>query len=126
MDDKIGSWAFLLAIVIAVVLALVTFTDVTFGAWGVFALVVLGLIVGFLNVTDKEIKTFLIAAIALVALGTTPLMQLDTLFSIVGFNLGSLLQAVVNNISVVAGSAALIVSLKAVYMIGKAPEPAKL
>lgn len=122
-NEKIGSWAFIIGVLIAVIFGLAGSVFVGLEAYAILALVILGLIVGFLNITDKEIKTFLIASIALLLVGSATLLPLNTL--IPGLNLGTYLQSIVNNIAVFVAPAALITALKAVYMIGKAPEPSK-
>ncbi|MDP2749937.1 MAG: hypothetical protein Q8O89_03845 [Nanoarchaeota archaeon] len=65
--QKVGSWAFIIGIVIAIIAGLVYATDAK-GLSGaiVSILVVLGLIVGFLNVTGKETMSFLAAAVSLI------------------------------------------------------------
>lgn len=67
--EKIGAYAFLLGVIIAVVLGAAVAanvgltTDVRMGAGAV--LVLLGAVVGFLNIHDKETMPFLVSAIAL-------------------------------------------------------------
>ena len=60
--EKVGRWAFIAGLVIAILVAFINLGDSIF-----MILAVLGLIVGFLNVTGKESQSFLIAAIALAA-----------------------------------------------------------
>ncbi|MHA1937033.1 MAG: hypothetical protein ACW97O_02365 [Candidatus Thorarchaeota archaeon] len=71
--DKIGKWAFIIGLVIAV-LAGLFFQP----AWAIWVLAVLGVIVGLLNVTAEDTRGFLLAAIALTlsatALNTIPLV----------------------------------------------------
>jgi hypothetical protein len=58
----IGSWAFLIGVILAIVLG-------AFSAVGEFVtvlLVVLGLVIGFLNITEKETTPFLTAGAVLV------------------------------------------------------------
>ena len=69
---KIGRWAFLAGLAVAVI---VGFTG---GNWGTWLLLVLGLVVGFLNITGSESHNFLLAAVALTitaaSLGGLPLV----------------------------------------------------
>lgn len=78
--EKIGKWAFIIGLVIAV-LAGLFFQP----SWAIWVLAILGVIVGFLNVTVEETRGFLIAAIALTlsatALNTIPII--GTAFSYV-------------------------------------------
>jgi len=101
--EKIGGWAFIIGLVIAILVGLFSSTSMVIVA----VLVVLGLIVGFLNVTDKETVSFLIASIALMAAGSA--------------NLGVLwanLSNVLSNISIFVAPAAIIVAFKAIYALG--------
>jgi hypothetical protein len=70
---KIGNWAFILGLVIAV-LAGLFFQPV----WALWVLAILGVIVGLLNVTAEDTRGFLMAAIALTlsatALNSIPLV----------------------------------------------------
>ena len=99
--EKIGGYAFLAGVLIAIVTAFVTFT------WTTTLLVVLGLIVGFLNVTDKEVTSFLIASVALVVAGSANMATIPSF--------GTYLQAMLSNITMFVAPAAVIVALKAVY-----------
>jgi hypothetical protein len=70
---KIGKWAFILGLVIAVLAGLLMQPD-----WAIWVLAILGVIVGFLNVTAEDTRGFLLAAIALTlsatALNTIPVV----------------------------------------------------
>ena len=60
--NRIGSWAFLIGVILAVVLGLIgNPTSMMVGI-----LVVLGLIVGFLNVAGNEASTFLMSGAVLI------------------------------------------------------------
>lgn len=78
--DRIGKWAFIVGLVIAV-LAGLFFQP----AWAIWVLAILGVIVGLLNITAEDTRGFLLAAIALTlsatALNTMPV--LGTAFSLV-------------------------------------------
>jgi len=70
---KIGKWAFIIGLVVAV-LAGLFFQP----GWAIWVLAILGLIVGLLNVTAEDTRAFLLASIALTlsatALNTLPLV----------------------------------------------------
>ena len=57
----LGSWAFLIGVILAVILGVAGIMSPT---W-IYILVVIGLIVGLLNVADAESKQFLLSGIAL-------------------------------------------------------------
>lgn len=65
--DKLGKFAVIAGIVIAVAAGIFEFTQPWFG----WALAVLGLIVGFMNVSGGESRTFLVAGIALLMVGSS-------------------------------------------------------
>ena len=60
--NMIGSWAFLIGVVLAVVLGLVGSTNET---W-ILILVLIGLIVGFLNIAANEAEPFLLSGAVLI------------------------------------------------------------
>jgi hypothetical protein len=70
---RIGKWAFILGLVIAVLAGLLFQPD-----WAIWVLAILGVIVGLLNVTTEDTQGFLLAAIALTlsatALNTIPVV----------------------------------------------------
>ncbi len=117
--EKIGGYAFLLGVIIAVIAGLAAgMLSTTQAGYVALVLVILGLIVGFLNIKDKQITNFLVAAIALMVLGiatgdvaTGGLAVIDKLYA------GKFLVSIVANIAVFVAPAALIVALKEVYNI---------
>lgn len=60
--DIIGSWVFLIGLILAIIIAVLSATNVP--TWAVVVLAIIGLIVGIANVTDAEAHHFLIAGIA--------------------------------------------------------------
>ena len=64
MDKRVGNYSFIIGVIIAIVLGIVSLGAAT----PILAslLVILGLIVGFLNVTGGETQEFLIVAIILI------------------------------------------------------------
>ncbi|MBS3113490.1 hypothetical protein J4448_00150 [Candidatus Woesearchaeota archaeon] len=110
--SKMGEWAFLIGIVIAIVVSLFTVNDAVAG-WLVLFLVVLGLIVGLLNVSEKETTPFLVAAAALLITGTA-----SSSLAIIPV-IGGYLQDIVLNIAVFVTPAAIVVALKAIQSLAK-------
>jgi hypothetical protein len=106
--EKLGEWAFLLGVLIAVVAGLAAGAlDTAAAGYVTLALVILGLVVGFLNVGEKEVNNFLIAAIALVLMGTAKLTAIPMI--------GVYLALMVLNVAAFVAPAAVVVALKAVY-----------
>src|SRR3989339_179046 len=78
MKMKYGEMAFLGGICLAVLIGLLSsYIPTTLMPIAMALLVVMGLVVGVLNVTEKEVQSFLIATIALLA-ATTSLNPLTT------------------------------------------------
>lgn len=111
MASKLGQWAFIIGVVIALLLAFLTQWEGPL----TLLLVILGLIVGFLNVTEKETTPFLVAAIALLATGTAK----DALTVIPPEALGSYLVGAVKNVNVFVAPAAILVALKAIWALAR-------
>lgn len=112
--EKLGGWAFILGVVIAIIAGLASGAlDAVSAGYVTLALVVLGLIVGFLNIGDKEVNDFLIAAIAVVLLGTANLAVIPMI--------GLYLASMVLNVAAFVAPAALVVALKAVYNLSSKP-----
>ena len=109
--DLIGKWAFIIGIVIAVLAAFVTAVST---ATIILILFILGLIVGFLNIDKKNTTEFLVAVIALLAVGSLGALSIGQLVTTVGY-----LQEILGNFIVFVAAAALVVSLKAVIVTSK-------
>lgn len=112
-SQKVGGWAFILGVVIAIIAGLASTFAALYSGYVLLVLVVLGLIVGFLNIKDKEVVNFLIAAIALMAVGTANLVSINMAIPM----LGTLVQGIVQNVAAFVAPAALVVALKEVYNI---------
>ena len=113
MMAKVGSWAFIVGLVIAV-LAGVVIKEQQWMGWLILVLGVLGLIVGFLNVTARESTPFLVAAIALVVSATSFNAVLALIPS---SQVVSIVQVVLGNIAVCVAPAAVLVALRAIYAL---------
>lgn len=111
-SKKMGEWAFIIGVVIAIVVSLIKVSG-TLAGWLVLLLVVVGLIVGLLNVTEKEATPFLVASVALLIAGTV-----GGSLSVIPL-IGSYLQAIVQNIAVFVAPAAIVVALKAIQSLAK-------
>ena len=65
--NVIGSWAFLIGFILAVVLGILG--DVTTNDTVLLVLVVLGIIAGLLNIADEETTSFLMSGVVLIIAG---------------------------------------------------------
>lgn len=105
LTPALGRWSFVLGALIAVLVGLSTNVP---GAPAILFL--LGLIVGLLNVPERESSSFLIAVIALLAVG------------VAGLQLGPATEIVANiltQFTAFVSAAALVVSLKSVLTFAK-------
>lgn len=102
---KTGSIAFLFGIIIAIITAIFPAEQGLVTAF----LVIAGLAIGFLNITGKEVKSFLIASIALLVAGTANMSAIPVI--------GSFLESVLNNISVLVAPAAIVVAIAAIWAL---------
>jgi len=111
--SKVGPWAFILGLVVAVVSAL---SGTVFWVLGV-----LGLVVGLLNITDREITLYLLASLTFLvsanALSVT-LTKLVTLVPVIGDWL-TIIDPLLANVTLFVAPGAGIVALKALYNISK-------
>ncbi|MBI4177378.1 MAG: hypothetical protein HY516_03345 [Candidatus Aenigmarchaeota archaeon] len=103
--DKLGTWAFILGSAIAVLSAFISADAALLKT----ILVLLGIIVGLLNVSDKDITHFLVAAIAMLAVGNANFDSVPVF--------GSVLQKMFGNMVIFVAPAAAIAAVKAVYSI---------
>lgn len=81
--STLGSWAFLIGVIVALIVGLLGPVGTTMG----WILVVLGLLVGILNIAEKEVQNFLLAGTVLVILSSfgagvfTAVAPLDTVLA---------------------------------------------
>ncbi len=110
--QKIGSWAFIIGVIIALIVGVLgpnVFGTVS--QWIPLVFVILGVIIGLLNIKDKEIVNFLVAVIALLAVGA---VQWNTIPFV-----GVYLAPIFGGIATLMAPAAIIVAIKAVWNIAK-------
>ena len=124
MWGKIGSWAFLIGIIIALIVGLYAAYNLetngeTFGGIIAWILAALGAIVGLVSaygmgtITEKEVPNFLLAGIALVVMyGVFKGIDLEPW-------IGSLLHGISMSLSILIAPAVGILSIKAIWDIGK-------
>jgi hypothetical protein len=109
MVQRIGSWAFIIGLIIAVIA----------GFWPIGSvitsiLIILGLIVGFLNVSGKETNSFLFATLVLVVMAS----QGGQLLSGIQF-VGPMLQSIFSTMMLFIIPAAVVVALKAIWALAE-------
>lgn len=116
MFEKLGEYAFLACIVIAVLAGIATgFADFSSGGIAL-ALVILGVIVGLTTITEEEVTPFLLAAVAftVASSGGWFLVINDVVTT-----LGTVINAILFNIASFVAPAAIILATKAVYELAR-------
>mgnify|MGYP003565673110 CR=1 FL=1 len=124
MWSKIGSWAFLIGVIIALIVGLYAAWNLEsnnepIGGMIAWILAVLGAIVGIVSaygmgtITEKEVPNFLLAGIALVVMyGVFKGISMDPW-------IGSLLHGISMSLSILIAPAVGILAIKAIWDIGK-------
>ncbi|MEM5869625.1 MAG: hypothetical protein QXR09_00430 [Candidatus Aenigmatarchaeota archaeon] len=107
MKRNVGEYAFLLGIGLAVVAGLLMQT----GGWISVLLVLLGLVVGLMNITSKETISFLLAAVALLIVGSAGLEKIPIF--------GVYLEPIIANIQAFVAPAVVVVALKTIFDLAK-------
>ena len=108
MAKSFGAWAFLIGIVLAVIIGLVSGGTISALWTGILAII--GLIVGLLNVTDKEVTPFLMAGIVLVIASSLGGQVMSAV---------PLASGILNAINILFVPATIIVALKSVFSLAK-------
>jgi hypothetical protein len=111
-----GEYAYLLGLVVAVLAGIAVAAQAigSVAGWVSLLLVILGVVVGLMNISEKESNAFLVASIALVAVGSFHVF--DALNAVSG-TLATLLNQIVLNIAVFAAPAAIITAVKSVHVM---------
>ena len=105
MAFALGSWAFLLGVILAVLFGLLPHAP-----WVTWVLVLLGLIIGLLNITDKEVTPFLMAGVVLVITSSLGGEVFGTV---------AILGNILTNMLTLFVPATIIVALKSVFSLAK-------
>ena len=111
--QAVGSWAFLLGVVVALI-AGAFFSQAEPNPTMISFLVLLGTIVGLLNVTTKETNSFLLASVSLVLVAAISQPVVNDVVSI-GPYLGSMLDSIL----VFVTPAAIVVALKSIFSLAE-------
>jgi hypothetical protein len=110
--EKLGKYAFIACIMIAVVAGVASVFVNFSSAWIALALVILGVVVGFTTITEKEVTPFLLAAIALTVASS------GGWFLIINeavAKLGTVINSILYNIASFVAPAAIILATKMIY-----------
>lgn len=108
MKQLIGSWAFLIGVILAVIFGVIP--TVQNSEWAVIILFVLGIVIGLLNITAKETQSFLMAGTVLVIV---------SYFGGEGTNVVSWIGGIFSAMNLLFVPATIVVALKSVFGMAK-------
>lgn len=112
MLKKVGGWAFILGVLLALVAPI--FVELTPEMTS--TLIVLGLLIGFLNITTTETEPFLLAALALVIV--SGFSSSSTMITQVA-RIGPVLGRIFAGIQLLVVPATIVVALKSIYKLAR-------
>lgn len=118
MLAKVGELAFIVVVIVAIVAGLAcTKLDAAQISWGYIALMILGVIVSLTTIIEAEVSQFMMASLVLLvaSLSANTILNLTT----VAGTYVATVQGVVLNIMAFVAPAAIIPSLKAVYVLAR-------
>ena len=109
--SSIGLLAFLGGVILAIVGGIVSQQNEGI----ILALVIMGILVGVLNITGKEVLPLLIAAIALLVVGTSSFAPLDKLVNYLGRDIDTIVHYLANFMA----PAAVISAIRAIWAVAR-------
>ena len=107
--QRVGSWAFIVGIIIAIIAGFYQIGTVM-----TTVLIIMGLITGFLNITGKETNSFLFATLVLTVMASMGGQVLQSISMV-----GPMLQSVFSAIMLFIIPAGMIVALKAIWALAE-------
>jgi len=119
MEKKIGSYSFIVGVIVAVVLGIAASALGTATPWLISLLILAGLVVGFLNVSGKETKEFVLMSVSLVIVAFAGNAS-STLGSVQV--VGPYLQGILSSILAFVVPATVVVALKDIWGLAKGEE----
>ncbi len=115
-SETIGRWAFIAGVIIAIIAGIAAAVGGPMGGWVPLVMLILGVIVGLTTITEKETTPFLVAAIALlVANGGRAFLLVDDVLP----GAGTAIDTILVTLAAFVAPAAIIMSIKAIYNIGR-------
>lgn len=117
-ENTFGAWAFLIGVVLALAVGVLSASLGNLHTIILVALVIIGLIVGFINVSPKNINTFLMAAVSLVIVsfaGAEGIRAIEFL----NINIGSIISSTLGALLVMLVPATIVVAIKSLFSISQ-------
>ncbi|MBI2043985.1 hypothetical protein HYT24_01325 [Candidatus Pacearchaeota archaeon] len=121
-ENRVGAWAFLIGVILALVIGLATtlipIPALTAYSKQIYAiLVLLGIFVGFMNVTGRDSEKFMIAGAVLVIVSR---LGMDSATgSLIGIGVGDAVRSIFGALLALFAPATIVVALKTVFSIAR-------
>jgi len=115
-ENLFGAWAFLIGVVLALAVGILSFG--TLNPLILAVLVILGLVVGFVNVSSKDVNTFLMAAVSLVIVSFAGIQGISGV-ELIGIQIGSFVSSTLGALLVLLVPATIVVAIKSLFSISQ-------
>ena len=115
-ENLFGAWAFLIGVVLAMATGLLSFGTINPIILAILA--VLGLVVGFINVSDRDVSTFLMAAVSLVIVSFAGIAGISTI-EFGRIPLGKYIASTLGALLVLLVPATIVVAIKSLFSISQ-------
>ena len=119
-ENLVGAWAFLIGVVLALAVGILSASLGQLNAIILALLVILGLVVGFgfYNVSGKDINTFLMAAVSLVIVSFMGAEGIAGI-SFLNINIGNIVSSTLGALLVMLVPATIVVAIKSLFSISQ-------
>jgi hypothetical protein len=118
-ENLVGAWAFLVGIIIAVIVGLISYlTGKTVDPVILGFLVILGFIVGYF-VSEENVQTFLFASVSLVLISYAGIQTLVIRAAIIGLEINMIITAVLGAMQFLFIPATIVVAIKTVFSLAQ-------
>jgi len=117
-ENLLGAWAFLIGVVLALAVGILSASLGNLNALILAILIILGLVVGFVNVSSKDVNTFLMAAVSLVIVSFAGAEGISGI-SFLQFNIGNIVSSTLGALLVMLVPATIVVAIKSLFSIAQ-------
>lgn len=107
-SNLIGSWAFLIGLILAILLGIMQVTGLSRGV--TILLIIIGIIVGLFNIAEEEVQPFLISGVVLVIVATLGQSVVQSV---------AMFDRVLQALTLIFVPATIVVALKNVFSLAK-------
>lgn len=115
-ENLFGAWAFLIGVVLAIAVGILSFG--TLNPVILAVLVILGLVVGFINVSANDVNKFLMAAVSLVIVSFAGIQGVNDV-ELIGIQIGRIVSSTLGALLVLLVPATIVVALKSLFSISQ-------